>query len=426
MCEVRSSNHRLDAICEIYNPKTGHMIKVPFYPLYFYDKGVGTRKPLGVPLDHSIEIEGPLVFTGFGITHIDEGWDDYQDESVEGDIVVVLDSVPKQDYGRFPKDTYASSDYKVSNAAKHGASAMVWTSDPFREPDSEPMPVTYGEEIPGIFIPTFIFNTVITELQRGFDLVSLRGEIEEKPEPKGPFSLDLTMRISYRGNEFKTKESEHFIYFYHSGSKVEEELDTIVEERERAFEKIIGELGIERKEKVRLFLFPSSREKTFYTGSIGSGLDSLPWTIIEVYNREIRLDPWHELTHIISGSLNRDPSSLFSEGLAVYMVAHMSGEQKQIDEQVVRFRNDGELFPLSELIGLEIGSRRSKPAISYPQAGSFVKYLVERYGMERFKRLYSGVCQTQGSEERDGAILQAYGKSLTELEAEWIGGIAGD
>ena len=79
MCEVWSNSHRFEATCEIHNPRTGNTFKIPFFPILYYDD-IGTRKPLGIPLKHDIEIEGPLIFAGFGITKTDIEWDDYAGE----------------------------------------------------------------------------------------------------------------------------------------------------------------------------------------------------------------------------------------------------------------------------------------------------------------------------------------------------------
>jgi len=421
MCEVWAQDTFFEAVCIVANPKTGSSFKVPFFPVYYFDS-IGTRKPLGIPSDRSIEIEGPLIFVGFGMTKADDGWDDYEDKRVEGKIAVMFNDVPRKDYERFPKEPYASSNYKVSNAARHGAKAVVLICDPFREPGSEPTPVTYGEEILGIFIPTSFFNLFLSELQRGFDLSTLRKQIEEKLGSKGPFPLDLSMKISYKGNEFKIEESEHFIYLFHPGSLSEKELETIVEKREEAYARISQKLGVEHRGKVRFFLFPSAREKTFYTGTVGGGWAEAQ-TIIEIYDSEIKLDPWHELTHILSRSINQNPASLLSEGLAVYMVAYMSGKERQIDEKALQFNNGGELIPIMDLFDLEIGSGKSKPVVSYPESGSFIKYLVEHYGMGKFKQLYSKVDKSQNIDEKNRKLCETYSKSINELEREWLNAI---
>lgn len=418
MCEVWAQGTFFEAVCTITNPRTGSRFKVPFFPIYYHDT-LGTRKPLGVPLDRSTEVEGPLIFVGFGITKADDGWDDYGGGKVQDDIVVVLGDVPKRDYSRFPRETYASSDYKVSNAVNHGAKGVVLVSDPFREPGSEPTPVTRGEEALGVFIPTFYLNLVLGELQRGFDLSTLRRQVEERRQPQEPFPLNLRMTVSYKGNEFREKASEHFIYLFHPGSLAERELTAIVEKREEAYASITHELGVDFREKVRFFLFPSAREKTFYTGHVGGGSAS-GRTMLEIYNAEIKLDPWHELIHILTGSINRDPASVLEEGLAIYIVRRMGGVEKQIDCEAAGYKKRGELIPLRELFDIEIGTQRSKPEISYPESGSLVKYLVKRWGMQKFQELYAAVHRAQSIDEKDRKVRETYGRTIDEIEQEWL------
>lgn len=49
--------------------------------------------------------------------------------------------------------------------------------------------------------------------------------------------------------------------------------------------------------------------------------------------------------------------------------------------------------------------------VTYPEAGSFMKFLYERYGRDAVKALW-----TQGAE----SIPKVFGESLTQLESEWF------
>ena len=51
------------------------------------------------------------------------------------------------------------------------------------------------------------------------------------------------------------------------------------------------------------------------------------------------------------------------------------------------------------------------PDITYTELGSFVKYLDKKYGMKRIQEVWGG-----GAE----SIPQVYGKSLADLEQEWL------
>ncbi len=50
---------------------------------------------------------------------------------------------------------------------------------------------------------------------------------------------------------------------------------------------------------------------------------------------------------------------------------------------------------------------------AYLLAGSFVGFLIERYGLEDFKKLYE-----------NGSYEEAYGKPLAALEKEWRSAIS--
>lgn len=49
--------------------------------------------------------------------------------------------------------------------------------------------------------------------------------------------------------------------------------------------------------------------------------------------------------------------------------------------------------------------------IIYPEAGSFVKYLYEKYGYQKFKNLW---------QVGEGNLEKIYSKHMNELEKEWI------
>ena len=75
-----------------------------------------------------------------------------------------------------------------------------------------------------------------------------------------------------------------------------------------------------------------------------------------------------------------------------------------------QLRDTGRLVPLEQLTaGFDSWVLLSNE-ISYPEAGSFVKFLYERYGREKLKQLW----QAPHAE-----MQRIYGKSLVDLEAEW-------
>ena len=119
----------------------------------------------------------------------------------------------------------------------------------------------------------------------------------------------------------------------------------------------------------------------------------------------------HEIVHIYAPNDNR----FLAEGLAVYLHAKLAGNPAfpNFGEDLRRLAARG----LSGLKSLEAlnGVRTPRPLSAvmdeknaYALAGSFVGYLIEKYGLASFRSLYA----TESYE-------QVYGKSLDILEQEW-------
>ena len=120
----------------------------------------------------------------------------------------------------------------------------------------------------------------------------------------------------------------------------------------------------------------------------------------------------HEIVHIYAPNDNR----FLAEGLAVYLQDKMGGNPG--------FPNFGEnldtlaLGTFSEVTSLEALNRVRTPQplsssgvderTAYIVAGSFVGFLMEKYGLEMFKALYVA-----------GNFKEIYGKPLSVLENEW-------
>jgi hypothetical protein len=119
----------------------------------------------------------------------------------------------------------------------------------------------------------------------------------------------------------------------------------------------------------------------------------------------------HEIVHIYAPNNNR----FLAEGLAVYLHTKLGGNPA--------FPNFGEdlgrsaVRSLSGVKSLEAlnGVRTPRPLSSvmneetaYVLAGSFVGFLIEKYGLPAFRRLYGS-----------GNYETVYGKSLDTLEKDW-------
>ena len=223
--------------------------------------------------------------------------------------------------------------------------------------------------------------------------------------------------------------TEHFDIFYFKGSTAEKEIDQIAERRDRGFREISRFLGNDSDVRLRMILFEDGATKYSHTGHRGMGLAS-GTMVVEIYNEKQKLNPHHETAHILTGPYG-SPPALFNEGLATYIserlgshaLATLGGGESSIYERVRELNGKGELIELEELLTYtEIGSGESKPTVAYPEAASFVKFLIDTYGKGKFLRAYRTLrgssdesVQQQNVEDLQGI----YGKSLEELNKRW-------
>ena len=231
----------------------------------------------------------------------------------------------------------------------------------------------------------------------------------------------------------KARRSAHLDIFYGSGSTAEKEIETIVAQRERGFALISEFLGVTGRERLRLVFFEDGRTKQYETGHQGMGW-AFGNTMVEVYNAEEKLDPFHEMVHILAGPIG-DPPAAFKEGLAVFLserlgaqaLAHLGGGRLTIGQRVSQIRQAGPWIGLEELLTYpDIGPDESRPEISYPEAASFVEFLIRQYGKDKFLEAYRTLKSPASKDdvERNARKLAGiFGRTVRQLEADWKAGL---
>ncbi len=177
-------------------------------------------------------------------------------------------------------------------------------------------------------------------------------------------------------------------------------------------------------------LFLDKETKYKETGHQGMG-----WaygnTMVEVYSADAKCDPYHETCHALTHDFGAPPA-IFNEGMAVYMsqklgakpLVNMRGSDLTVHERTRQIKTSGDWIPLEKLLTFtEIGSEESRPEIAYAEAGSFVQFLVDQYGREKFLEAYRETWpagEGDALEENRKALQRVYQHSLTELEAQWL------
>lgn len=173
----------------------------------------GQAIPLDIAIDYTPlffspngEVEGGLVFAGYGISAADsEGYDDYEGLDVEGKVVVVLRHEPQTEdpehFGGRRPTSMSDLRYKAFNARKHGAIAMLVVTGPLdRVADEEDklMEVrrsdVYGESaIPAAHVKRGKIEEVMGFF--GGNLEEMQARMDDELEPQALDMSYITARL---------------------------------------------------------------------------------------------------------------------------------------------------------------------------------------------------------------------------------------
>lgn len=219
-------------------------------------------------------------------------------------------------------------------------------------------------------------------------------------------------------------ETDNFVIYYPPGGDIERDLELIAEDHEFRYAQAVRALGVEVPHKIVSYYFPSAGEKFRLMGARNVYM-AKPWRG-EIYLHHQAFPHHvlrHEIAHVVAGQFG-DPLFKVSarrvlglpvffnvgliEGIAVAADWPDHFTRELTPHQSVKAMDQlGFTPPLDQVFStrfLEFSSARS-----YTVAGSFVYFLLERYGADRLQMAY-----------RSGGDFQAaYGMSLGELEAEW-------
>jgi hypothetical protein len=218
-------------------------------------------------------------------------------------------------------------------------------------------------------------------------------------------------------------ETAHFVIDYAKTPEIEADLPLIVADHEFRYAQIVARIGVEVDGKIHSYYFASSEQKAAAMGARAVEM-AKPW------RKEIYLDHRsfphsslrHEIAHVVAGEFG-DPlfhvSSRSVAGVPVPVPGLIEGLAVAVDwpggydrsitpHQVMRVLQVMKQQPsVDDILSLRFFSFSS--AASYSTAGSFLYFLLERYGAPPLRALYAS----------GGDFAHAYGKSQSTLVGEW-------
>ena len=100
-----------------------------------------------------------------------------------------------------------------------------------------------------------------------------------------------------------------------------------------------------------------------------------------------------------------------------FIAREKSGEP--IHSVTKRYLLEGRLYRLDEILGSS-AFMEADFTVTYIQAGSFVRFLMDVYGIESLKALFRTLNSGDRPDASKTAFLSVYGKNLEAVEEEWL------
>ncbi|OQA70664.1 MAG: hypothetical protein BWY34_00509 [Parcubacteria group bacterium ADurb.Bin247] len=235
-------------------------------------------------------------------------------------------------------------------------------------------------------------------------------------------------RNNYLNINLIKEETPHYFFYFQKESLAEKNIKSIIDIKEVHYEKVLNWLKLNNNRKINYYLYPSLKEKKFLMGD--NSLGNAIWEELEIENRESNSKKFeihvvysekckfigeHEDTHLLSLPWGLS-IYLFCEGLAQYMENSFMGEDLHVVAKKLLQKN--KLYSLEWLLENSNWNNVDSVVI-YPQVGSFIKYLIESYGKENFKKVYQSTSRKKETAENSLEINKVYQKNINQLEKEW-------
>jgi hypothetical protein len=207
------------------------------------------------------------------------------------------------------------------------------------------------------------------------------------------------------------RESKHFIYYTRPGQSIP---DWAVELHETTYAEVTRLFPEAKATKIKYYKYRSQTDLQQVFGRPRKGYayqTSVGGTVHSVYS----CHP-HEVIHAITFAVGRPPA-LFEEGLAVAYDWRFALEKGNVHALARGRLVQQKLLPLRSFLTIREFQAYDSPIV-YIEAGSFVKYLMDTYGPDKMRSLFT-LPRYSDSREIEAAFQGIYEQSISEMESEW-------
>lgn len=218
-------------------------------------------------------------------------------------------------------------------------------------------------------------------------------------------------------------ETEHYVFHYVKNSIAEHELKYIAKTQEKAYAKIIKTLGLrEAQAKIKYYIYQSEAEKEKLMGD--NGFAQAIWhdnSIHIVYTEDIKPIGEHEDVHLLILPWGV-AIGFFQEGLAEYMSGCVWGKERKPAEIFVKKGVvSKEITDLENFFSHTFWMKNMDENIEYyyPLAGTFTRFLISEFGLEKYKKFYMKV-HRENTKEENIKIFQGIFGDLQKIAKNYL------
>jgi phosphohistidine swiveling domain-containing protein len=381
------------ASCYIHFDK-GSKQKIGFFPTI----NEKTNCPMGIEnYSKNIDIDKALVFLGVDLAGTFE----------QGQSIDIKDKIVMLNHSSNDKEntTLVTSflEKKIKYAIENKAAGIVIVSN---NNDNPLYIVNLDKEIPVITITKKTLLLILESAGVGYKEIA-PSKSDDKISDQTELPVKLKLKID---GKFKCIETAKFKYNYLPDLITEAEINQQMKINEQSVEfllKLFKELDLEWN-KENIYYFSNYDSKIFYTGYWGIGFSCDAGVYNVFFNKDASYSlSVHENTHSLLRKNSLTFSSFFDEGIARYAEA-MATNKHLNNKKTIEFLRNQKLFSLEKMLDFNIGKNKEETEMGYPASGSFVEFLIEKYGLKIILRLNSK------------ASNQISKKELISLEEEWL------
>ncbi len=212
-------------------------------------------------------------------------------------------------------------------------------------------------------------------------------------------------------------ETPHFVLYYDIERTQPRQIERLARDHEFRYHQLVRYFGHKPKQKIESYLFVSAAQKNQYMGAERTMI-ARPWAY-QMYLHGIGFPHnvlKHELAHVFSAQFGHGPFRIAAqygllplnaliEGVAV--AADWERDDLTPHQWCKAMMEKGQKIDPAKILG-PAGFFQQSSAIAYRVAGSFSRYLIDQYGIERYKLAY-------GKADFTGV----YQRPLEQLAHEW-------